>query len=908
MKFHAQTAYTRRRSSAILAGLLLSCAAMADAAPAAPRAVMPLTQNWRFVQDDVLDDAAALAADGRTWQSVNLPHTWNARDAASIVQTTPGSVGYKRGQGWYRLEFDGKARPANAWLQFDGASIVADVWLNGKKLGEHRGAFTAFRFDVAAILKPGKNVLLVRADNSAAVHGQDRTAIAPLSGDFNMSGGLYRAVSLITTPARAHIALDDQGGPGVYAQTRSVAANGDAILGVRVKLGNAGGAAGRHTVHARLIDANGKAVRSLSEPFELGANAGRELNLTLAVPRARLWQGVDDPYLYELAVELRDGRGHTIDSVRQHVGIRQMRFDANEGFFLNGKKVVLHGVNLHQDFQDKAWAISDADVDRSMAIMREMGANAVRLAHYPHGQHTYDQADRLGLVVWAETPFVERALTAADCKAGLPVPAAFGENLEQQTREMVRQLYNHASIATWSVGNEVAMGGVCEGKDTVTPLLRRLHALVKQEDSQRVTTLADFNEDQEAMKRMFPLLATGGITDAWAVNRYALWYYPGSRDGVVSMLDSLHAKYPAQPLGVSEYGAGAAISHQTDNPLGGIVANFDFHGRSRTLYQPEGYASHVHEQVYGALASRPYLWGTFVWSMFDFGSGIRHEGDVGGTNTKGLVTFDRQTRKDPFYFYQANWRSDPVTHLTGKRYTLRAYRVADVKVYSNADQVELLVNGRGVASKPAAQCPLRTCLFEGVVLQPGPNEVVARGTHGARVVRDGARWTLDEDNARNLYLAAGQIATGFVSSDGHRYGSDNFFSGGQGTPLELDATYGTRFGTRVVNVPDPRDAVLWDTVRHGTFGYRLPLDNGDYKVTLGFLEPDKNAKPGSRVFDVKVGGATRIEKLDVLSAAGAHSTAIWRSVDVEVTNGILSIDFVPVAGEAVLSNLSVTRR
>jgi beta-galactosidase len=898
MPRHASAVHT------ILLGLLLACATLSCSGAAAAvadkpvRRTTPLLDHWRFIQDDALADDAALASTGAGWQSVSLPHSWNMHDAASTAQTKPDSKPYKRGRGWYRLEFARSALPANAWLQFDGASIVADAWLNGNYLGRHRGAFTTFHFDVSGKLAKGKNVLLVKVDNSAPVHGGDATAIAPLGGDFNMAGGLYRAVSLIETPSRSHLALGDFGADGVYADTVAVTA-GRADLRVRVRLENGQARDSDVLVRARLLDARGRTAASAEQKMRLGADAKALGELALAVARPHLWQGVDDPYLYRLRVELAERGGRIVDRVEQAVGIRSFRFDAEAGLFLNGRHLRLNGVNLHQDWQDKAWAIGPREIDASLALVREMGANAVRLAHYPHAAHAYEQADRLGLVVWAELPFVERSLTPADCKAGAAVPAAFLDNLDLQLREMIRQHYNDPGIAMWSIANEVAMGGTCGGADTVTPILRRLHALAKEEDPVRPSTLADFNEDYDIVGPMFPVLPTGGITDIWALNRYHLWYYPGGGDAFGAALDRFHAKYPAQPLGVSEYGAGAALGHQTDNPLGGQAGSMDMHGRSRIVWQPEGYANHVHEQIYAALSRRDYLWGSFVWSMFDFGSGTRHEGDIGGTNTKGLVSFDRATRKDPFYFYKANWSQAPVTWITGRRYVERAYRVADVRVYSNAATLRLSLNGRTVGSRSAAECPLHSCVFEQVVLDEGANRLVAEGTHGATVVRDAVEWMLAPDNVRNVYLAAGQIATGLMSSDGHRYGSDNFFSGGEGTPLEPDAPYG--------NVADAGDAVLWGAVRHGSFSYRIPLENGRYRVRLGFLDPDRDARPGNRRFSVSANGAVQLSGVDIAAAAGAPATAITRSFDIEIGDGSLRLDFVPEVGTAVLSNLVISR-
>lgn len=898
------------RTCGLVLAALLVCAGMPCTSSAASadavRRETPLLEHWRFAQDDTLADGAALGSSGAGWGTVSLPHTWNMSDAASTAQTGPDSKPYKRGRGWYRLEFEHGRLPASAWLQFDGASIVADAWLNGRYLGRHRGAFTAFRFDVTDKLAAGKNVLLVKVDNSAPVHGDDPTAIAPLGGDFNMSGGLYRGVSLIETPAPAHLALGDYGSSGVYADTVAVG-HGRASVRVRARVENQQARGAALVLRARLVDAADRTAASSVQKLRAGAGVDAQDELILSVPRPHLWQGVAGPYLYRLRVDLEDAAGRVIDRVEQPYGIRQFRFDAQAGLFLNGRHLRLHGVNLHQDWQDKAWAIGPREIDTSLAMVREIGANAVRLAHYPHAAYTYQQADRLGLVVWAELPFVERSLTPADCKAGAAIPPAFLDNLDDQLREMIRQHYNDPGIAMWSVANEVAMGGTCRGVDTVTPVVRRLHALAKREDATRPTTLADFNEDYPVVGPMFQVLPTGGITDIWAVNRYHLWYYPGGGEAFGAALDRFHAKYPTHPLGVSEYGAGAALSQQTDNPLGGLVGSMDMHGRSRVVYQPEGYANYVHEQIYAALARRSYLWGTFVWSMFDFGSGTRHEGDIGGTNTKGLVSFDRSTRKDPFYFYKANWSETPVTWITGRRYVDRAYRVTDVRVYSNADTVTLSLNGRVIGTRSAAECPLRTCVFEQVTLDEGANRLVARGKHGTVVASDAVEWTLAPDNARNVYLAAGQIESGLVSSGGHRYGSDNFFVGGQGSPLEPDSPYGTRFGTHVLNVADARDAALWAAVRHGSFGYRIPLENGRYRVGLGFLDPVKDAQPGTRRFSVTANGATVLPGLDIVAAAGAPATAVTRSFDIDIRDGKLQLDFVPEVGEAVLSNLVVER-
>jgi beta-galactosidase len=874
-------------------------------------------KEWRFIQDDKLTDAAALSGDTTGWSSVKLPHTWNEKDAARTDQTTPASVGYKRGRGWYRLEFDAPTSGATHWLQFDGASIVADIWLNGEKLGQHKGAFTAFRFDVTGKLKNGrKNVLLVKADNSAPASDTALTAIAPLFGDFNMSGGLYRSVSLVSTPNPVHFALDDLGSSGVFAGTTDLNA-GRAKVNVRVKLKNDSNADGIYTVQATLLEADGKTGKGATQRrVELKAGAPAEALQDMAVAQPHLWQGVADPYLYKLVVEIKDAGGSTLDKVVHDFGIRMMSFDANKGFILNGKSVPLRGVNMHQDFLGKAWAIGHEETDLSMALIKEIGANTLRLAHYPHARYTVQQADKLGLVVMAELPFVVGSSLITRSPGGAvsctvdPETTGFSANARQQLQELIRQQYNHASIGLWSIGNEVTtLGSFCgqtDADNNVQPLLRSLQSLAKAEDPGRFTTLAQEIGLSGGVIVPSPVTVSS-ITDTFSVNRYFQWYYGTDPAQFGQHLDDLHAQLPNQPLGIGEYGAGAALSHHTDNPLGGRVCSRDTTGSARICYQPEEYANYVHEQDYATIQTKPYLYGTYVWNMFDFGSGIRHEGDIGATNTKGLVTFDRKTRKDTFFFYKAHWSAEPLTYLTGRRYTQRAYPVADVKVYSNGDSVTLKVNGAAVGTLSRAECPNRVCEFKGVTLKAGTNSVVAEGSHGGQTISDGATWNLGTDNATNIFIAAGQLSSGFVSNDpllgSHRYGSDNFFTGG--TPVTLGAMTVIQ-GLGSTTVPDT--GRVWDAYREGSsFSYEVPLADGNYTVTLGFLEPTATAA-GARVLDVDANGVNIASGLDPFAKAGGRNTATTASFPVTVTAGKLKLDFKGIVGEAIVSNIAVVKQ
>jgi beta-galactosidase len=404
-----------------------------------------------------------------------------------------------------------------------------------------------------------------------------------------------------------------------------------------------------------------------------------------------------------------------------------------------------------------------------------------------------------------------------------------------------------------------------------------------------------------------------------------MWYAPSPVAALGTVLDGLRSSFPSQPLGISEYGAGAALSHQSDNVSDAIgsVLSFDVSGKTRTAYQPESYASLVHEANYGLFLTKEYLWGTYVWNMFDFGSGIRHEGDIGATNTKGLVSFDRKTKKDAFYFYKAHWSPEPVAYITGRRYVDRNLPTANVKVYSNADSVTLSVNGRIVKTLTAADCQNRTCNFGEVPLAVGDNTVVATGSVGGKTVSDSVVWKLDSDHATNLYIAAGQVATGFYSEAAgalgvqKRFASDNYFTGGVRKNLPIGTGLGQWAGP-LANVGTsgvPAEGRVWDAYREevsGGFSYNFALAPGKtYLVKLGFMEPSLGV--GQRIFDVLAttgdATATPIQNLDVAASAGAKGTALVRQFPVTVgADGKLKLDFVGRTGTAMVSNIMVLQQ
>jgi beta-galactosidase len=868
------------------------------------RTIRPLLEGWKFIQDDDLADEDALAGAGEDWQSVELPHTWNAEDAASL-----DAEDYARGLGWYRLEFDSPEGAGRHYLEFGAAALVADVWLNGKKIGEHEGGFTQFRFDVSgALAASGSNVLLVKVDNTAPEENDDRTAIAPLGGDFNVFGGLYRHVALISTSDAAHFDLDDLGASGVYASSTlaagTVVADGasrtaDATVHVRARVTNQSPAAGEYTARVSLRDDTGQVAATQDQPVQVEAGETREVSLDIDLPSAHLWHGMGDPFMYQLVAELIGPKGSALDSVIQGFGVREMTIDSEQGLFLNGEKQALRGAAIHQDQLGKGWAIDNADLDASFAVLTEMGANAVRLGHYPFSQYALQRASELGLVAWAEATLGVR--TAVERCRRAPAPERFVSNAQQQQRESIRQLYNYPAIAVWAVGNESTQGQLnCEDRfDNVTPVIEAMNQVAKEEDPTRPTAYAEF---PHPVQRSGPF-ATEGITDTYATNRYFLWYTQ-EFEAFGPMLDELHTLAAGQALAVSEYGGGAAFTHHTDNPRGGYP-EVRSASSGAVSYQPEEYQAWLHEQNWQLLTTKPYLWATFIWNLFDFGSAHRNEGDVLGVNTKGLVGFDHQTKKDAFYFYKANWSSEPVTYITSRRYTDRAYPVADIKVYSNADSVALTVNGAVVGTMLAEECPQRACVFEEVRLSPGANSIEVSGDHAGEPVTDSVEWTM---NASGINIAAGRLATGYVSTQGTRFGSDDFFSGGEFGYIDPGVDPGGGVPEDITGTEDPE---LYKWYRSGDFSYSIPLADGSYELTLGFVELDEGVDEGDRIFDVLADGEPLIEGLDVISEAGERREVITRSFDVDVSGGRLVLEFTPAEGSvdyaALVSTIKLVR-
>lgn len=652
-----------------------------------PRRVQDLNSGWRF-QFGAPETAKDTTFDDKSWEKVEVPHTWNAVDGAD------GGGDYKRGAGWYRLGFQAPALPAGrrAYLCFEGVNTVATVWLNGKELGTHYGGYSGFRFDATSILKPGaQNLVVVKADNSF------RLDVPTLEGDFTFFGGLYRKVSLLTVPDLS-LDLMDQGGPGVYLTTPIVTRD-EALVHVRVKVRNSGKTARKASVHFRVLDEKGGLAAEVSLEDRTVPSGVTEFELGASVPKPRLWNGLSDPYLYRAVVEISSD-GKPADLLEQPLGIRTFGFDPEKGFILNGKPYGLHGVNLHQEREGKGYAASDTDRDEDLALIGEIGATFVRLAHYQHPQHTYDLCDRMGMVVWAEHALVNKVSS----------DPLFSERAVAQLIELIRQNYNHPSIVVWGIGNEVQTHEPPEAK----VLLTRLAEVVKAEDPTRKSTIATDKDE------------AGGAygTETIAHNKYFGWYYKDFPD-LPKWLDEQRAKAPRIPMGISEYGAGAGPSIHSSSP--------------KNQDHSEEYQCLFHEAYWKAMKERPWLWCTAVWNMFDFASDGRNEGERPGVNDKGLVTRDRKVRKDPFFWYKAHWTEEPLVYITGRRFIARTEKRTDIKVYSNCGKVTLVLNGKFLGDRKVED---RIAIWKDVQLALGGNRVEASSREGDFEVIDSCEWEL----------------------------------------------------------------------------------------------------------------------------------------------------------------------
>lgn len=672
-----------------LASILLACL-LGSICKAEAREVTPFNNGWEFKKGPFLTDAMQTAARWNAdWEQVNVPHTWNADDMQKKTNSFYAGVAYYRKHYVFPESLEGK----RLFLRFEGVGACAEVYVNGYLVGTHKGAYSAFVCEIGSQVRLGEeNEIVVKADNAA------RPDVIPVNHAlFGVYGGIYRPVWLIVTEP-CNIVVNDCASPGVYITQKNVSKQ-SADVSVRVKLDNATLAPAALELENAIYTREGKLVKVHRQSFELTPQGVQSYVSDFKISHPHLWQGREDPYLYKVVSRLKQD-GQIIDEVIQPLGLRKYEAVAGKGFFLNGKKYPMYGVTRHQDWWGMGSALTNREHDFDLEQIMEVGATTVRFAHYQQSDYIYSRCDTLGLIIWAEIPFVNR------------VTGQEWDNVHQQMRELIRQSFNHPSIYVWGIHNEVY-----HPHGYTAALTQSVHDLCKLEDPDRYTVAVNGYGHAEH--------PVNGNTDIQGMNRYFGWYEKKIQD-IKPWIEKMEKEYPWQRLMLTEYGADANIEHQTE--LLGDALNWG------SDFYPETFQTKTHEYQWGVISQHPYILASYLWNMFDFAVPQWKRGGVDARNMKGLITFDRKIRKDAFYWYKANWSKEPVLYLTQRRNTERERRETSVTVYSNLGTPRVFLNGRELDGVRKGYTDVHY-IFDQVTLAEGRN--VLR----AVIVSDGKEYT-----------------------------------------------------------------------------------------------------------------------------------------------------------------------
>ena len=616
------------------------------------REIISLNENWTL----------SFPKGDHATEQVNLPHTWNAVDG------NDGNGSYLRTTGVYTRTFTAPKQPregGRTYVEVLAAALNSTVKVNGQVATTHEGGFSIFRADVTDLCHEGENELTIEVSN------EDTPSMYPSSADFTFYGGLYRGVNLISVP-NAHFDLDYYGGPGMMV-TPVPTEDGGANFTIKSFVTNP---ADDLTVMYSIEDCFGREVAS-------AVRGSADTEVTIYVPDAQLWS-MDEPNLYTVVATLQRNN-EEVDEIAANVGVRSFKVTPDEGFSINGVPTPLRGVSRHQDRVFEGNALTAEEHYDDAMLIKELGANTIRLAHYQHSQDFYDACDEIGFAVWAEIPFI------SVFKKG----EGAHKHVMEEMKELIIQNYNHPSIMFWGISNEILIGGISQ---ELVDTHHDLEKLCKELDPTRLTTIAHVSTTPVNGPMHH-------ITDLESYNHYFGWY-GGQMEQNGPWLDQFHAEHPDICIGISEYGCEGIINWHSNTP--------------QCKDYTEEYQALYHEHMAQVFEERPWVWASHVWNMFDFGCAARNEGGVSGRNNKGLITMDRKTKKDSYFVYQAYWTQTPMVHIAGRRHAQRAGETTEIKVYSNQDTVVLYVNGKEVGQQTAH----RVFKFN-VALNEGFNTIVA---------------------------------------------------------------------------------------------------------------------------------------------------------------------------------------
>lgn len=685
-----------------LASILLACL-LGSICKAEAREVTPFNNGWEFKKGPFPTDAMQTAARWNAdWEQVNVPHTWNADDMQKKTNSFYAGVAYYRKHYVFPESLEGK----RLFLRFEGVGACAEVYVNGYLVGTHKGAYSAFVCEIGSQVRLGEeNEIVVKADNAA------RPDVIPVNHAlFGVYGGIYRPVWLIVTEP-CNIVVNDCASPGVYITQKNVSKQ-SADVSVRVKLDNATLAPAALELENAIYTREGKLVKVHRQSFELTPQGVQNYVSDFKISHPHLWQGREDPYLYKVVSRLKQD-GQVIDEVIQPLGLRKYEAVAGKGFFLNGKKYPMYGVTRHQDWWGMGSALTNREHDFDLEQIMEVGATTVRFAHYQQSDYIYSRCDTLGLIIWAEIPFVNR------------VTGQEWDNVHQQMRELIRQSFNHPSIYVWGIHNEVY-----HPHGYTAALTQSVHDLCKLEDPDRYTVAVNGYGHAEH--------PVNGNTDIQGMNRYFGWYEKKIQD-IKPWIEKMEKEYPWQRLMLTEYGADANIEHQTE--LLGDALNWG------SDFYPETFQTKTHEYQWGVISQHPYILASYLWNMFDFAVPQWKRGGVDARNMKGLITFDRKIRKDAFYWYKANWSKEPVLYLTQRRNTEREHRETSVTVYSNLGTPRVFLNGRELDGVRKGYTDVHY-IFDQVTLAEGRNVLRAVIVSDGKEYTDEIVWNYNGEHVR----------------------------------------------------------------------------------------------------------------------------------------------------------------
>lgn len=852
------------------------------------RSKVSFDSGWLFQKDSV-GDAILPNKDSFKWQSVQLPHTWNDKDVLA-----DGKRGYYRGIAWYKKSF--RLVPESErqyFLQFEGSNQVTEVFVNGKFAGKHIGGYSSFNVELTPFLNlSGEQYISVKVDNSF-----DKN-IPPLSADFTFFGGIYRPVHLITT-GNKHFSMSDYGGPGIYISTPKVSEKKAEVI-IEYYLQNKSNQKVKLSLETSIKKDIESVLAEKRSNVIVEASSDMIFKVTFKnVENFELWS-TEKPVVYYVESSLKEN-GKTLDNLTQPLGFRWFSFDANKGFFLNGKNVKLIGANRHQDRIPYGNALSDDMHRQDMQLLKEMGANFLRNAHYPQATEILDNSDQLGFVVWEEIPLVNE----------VNVSEEHNQNAENMLKEMIKQHYNHPSIFIWAYMNEIYWAHRFKPEQEIPirnkatlELTQRLENLTRQTDPYRYTAIAMHN---------YPLYDESGIGDIPMIagwNLYHGWYYDKYED-FGKYMDEQHKKYPNRIHFISEYGAGSDVRIYSEKP-----EKFDF-----TMEEQVRFIQSLTSQI----IARPYISGGAIWNLVDFSSERRVDA-TSHMNNKGLVTHNRKP-KDAYFLMQALLSEKPVAtfgypfrtdwkHIA----TSPSDTLVPVRMYafSNREKLSLLINNQfhSVSQTRNGMAVWDLSLPEGKYvfsLQENGKNVQNKSIQ-TKLIPYQFKTSKEIDIAMNLGANYAFIdsRTGqyWLPEKEYSEGSFGFIGGKQ---LYVGDKIGTKEDILAVDEEDP----LYQAIRVGMSEFKADVPEGVYEVEVlmveyvpksrRFADEDKEVtrQPNKRIFSIFANESLIEENLDLGANYGLNVPyRLVFKTKVTKDNG-LSIKFQPIKGEPVVSGIRV---